>query len=41
MKEMYEGCIRFKAVESPDMGLCERFSNFLYNVLLIIDFQKR
>ena len=41
MKEMYQGCIQFKEVENPDMGLCERFSNFLYNVLLIIDFQKR
>ncbi len=40
MWEAYKDQIEFKDVEYPDMGLFNRFSNFLYNVLLIIDFQK-
>ena len=37
MWEAYEDKIDFKNVDHPDMGLCSWFSNFLYNVLLIID----
>ena len=41
MKQMYEEFIDFKNVDDPDLEFCERFSNLLYNVLLIIDHQKR
>ena len=37
MKQMYEEFIDFKNVDDPDLEFCERFSNLLYNVLLIID----
>ena len=40
MREIYKDRIEFKEVDQDDMRFCERFSNLLYNVLLIIDFQK-
>lgn len=40
MKQMYEDWIPFKDVDCEEMKFCERFSNLLYNVLLIIDYQK-
>ena len=37
---MYEDKIRFKAVDSESQEFAGKFSNFLYNILMIVDFQK-
>ena len=41
MKKIYSNDIDFKDVDIDDLPFCERFSNLLYNILLIIDFQKQ
>lgn len=38
MKRIYEGDIQFKDLDEEDLTFCERFSNLLYNILLIIDY---
>lgn len=40
MKKIYED-ITFKDLDEKDLTFCEWFSNLLYNILLIIDFQKQ
>lgn len=40
MKWIYENEIQFKDLDEEDLTFCERFSNLLYNILLIIDYQK-
>lgn len=37
MGDMYKRVVDFKEVNKTDMKLLERFSNLLYNVLMIID----
>ena len=41
MKKIYEEEVTFKDLDEDEMTFCERFSNLLYNILLIIDFQKQ
>lgn len=41
MRKIYADDIEFKDVEIEGLPFCERFSNLLYNILLIIDFQKQ
>jgi len=41
MKAIYQDDIQFKDLEDEDLTFCERFSNLLYNILLIIDYQKK
>ena len=41
MKKIYANDIEFKDVDIEGLPFCERFSNLLYNILLIIDFQKQ
>lgn len=41
MRKIYANDIDFKDVDIEDLPFCERFSNLLYNILLIIDFQKQ
>lgn len=38
MKRIYENEIQFKELGNLSQTFCERFSNLLYNILLIIDF---
>ena len=38
MKKIYEDEVAFKDLNSEQLTFCERFSNLLYNILLIIDF---
>jgi hypothetical protein len=38
MKRIYEEEISFKDLDEEDLTFCERFSNLLYNILLIIDY---
>jgi len=37
MKRIYEDDIQFKNLDEEELTFCERFSNWLYNILLIID----
>lgn len=37
MKRIYEDDIQFKNLDEEELTFCERFSNLLYNILLIID----
>jgi hypothetical protein len=41
MRKIYANDIEFKDVDIEGLPFCERFSNLLYNILLIIDFQKQ
>lgn len=41
MRKIYSNDIEFKDVDIDGLPFCERFSNLLYNILLIIDFQKQ
>ena len=41
MRKIYSNDIDFKDVDIDGLPFCERFSNLLYNILLIIDFQKQ
>ena len=41
MKRIYEDEIEFKSLEDTSLTFCERFSNLLFNILLIIDYQKK
>ena len=41
MRKIYSNEIEFKDVDIEGLPFCERFSNLLYNILLIIDFQKQ
>ena len=41
MKKIYQDEIDFKDLDEADLTFCERFSNLLYNILLIIDYQKQ
>lgn len=41
MRKIYANDIEFKDVDIAGLPFCERFSNLLYNILLIIDFQKQ
>ena len=41
MKKIYEDEVTFKDLDEQELTFCERFSNLLYNILLIIDFQKQ
>ena len=41
MRKIYANDIEFKDVDIEDLPFWERFSNLLYNILLIIDFQKQ
>ena len=38
MKKIYESEISFKDLSDESLTFCERFSNLLFNILLIIDF---
>lgn len=38
MKKIYETVVEFKVVNDHKLSFCERFSNLLYNLLLIIDY---
>lgn len=40
MKRIYDRQIEFKDLDDTKLTFCERFSNLLYNILLIIDYQK-
>lgn len=41
MKRIYEDDIQFKDLDEEELTFCEWFSNLLYNILLIIDHQKK
>ena len=38
MKKIYDEEVTFKDLDEDELTFCERFSNLLYNILLIIDF---